>query len=125
MRLDPIPAEYALEGRKLHPSKKICSAPATVLTTEINKLRENPMSVDTVKRRLWAANLNGRILARKPLLRPANKKKRLAWAKIHKDWTQQASSIKTGVRLTSDQETEVNVLFSWKGGSHLQVYLLE
>lgn len=41
----------------------------------------------TIKRRLINVNLNGRVAARKPLLRPTNKKKRLAWAKEHQQWT--------------------------------------
>ncbi|CAJ0927773.1 unnamed protein product [Ranitomeya imitator] len=41
----------------------------------------------TVKRRLCAAGLHGKIAARKPLLRTDNKEKRLVWAKEHKEWT--------------------------------------
>ncbi|CAJ0924756.1 unnamed protein product [Ranitomeya imitator] len=43
------------------------------------------ISTTTVKRRLCAAGLRGKIAARKPLLRTGNKQKRLAWAKEHKE----------------------------------------
>ncbi|CAJ0922022.1 unnamed protein product [Ranitomeya imitator] len=45
------------------------------------------ISTTTVKRRLCAAGLLGKIAARKPLLRTGNKQKRLVWAKKHKEWT--------------------------------------
>ncbi|CAJ0915678.1 unnamed protein product [Ranitomeya imitator] len=45
------------------------------------------ISTTTVKRRLCAAGLHGKIAARKPLLRTGNKQKRLVWAKEHKEWT--------------------------------------
>jgi len=40
-----------------------------------------------VKRRLREAGIFGRAAARKPLLRPTNKKKRLVWGKEHINWT--------------------------------------
>ncbi|CAJ0960826.1 unnamed protein product [Ranitomeya imitator] len=45
------------------------------------------ISTTTVKRRLCAADLHGKIASRKPLLRTGNKQKRLVWAKEHKEWT--------------------------------------
>lgn len=45
------------------------------------------ISVTQVKSRLRRAGLFGRVSARKPFLREANRKKRLTWAKDHKDWT--------------------------------------
>ncbi|CAJ0955790.1 unnamed protein product [Ranitomeya imitator] len=45
------------------------------------------ISTTTVKRRLCAAGLHGKIAARKPLLRTGNKQERLVWAKEHKEWT--------------------------------------
>ncbi|CAJ0966938.1 unnamed protein product [Ranitomeya imitator] len=45
------------------------------------------ISTTTVKRRLCAAGLHGKIAARKPVLRTGNKQKRLVWAKEHKEWT--------------------------------------
>ncbi|CAJ0951890.1 unnamed protein product [Ranitomeya imitator] len=45
------------------------------------------ISTTTVKRRLCAAGLHGKIAARKPLLRTGNKQKRLVWAEEHKEWT--------------------------------------
>lgn len=47
------------------------------------------ISIKTVKRRLAASNLNGRVARRKPLLRPENKTRRLEWAKEHADWTKE------------------------------------
>ncbi|CAJ0940501.1 unnamed protein product [Ranitomeya imitator] len=44
-------------------------------------------STTTVKRRLCAAGLYGKIAARKPLLRTGNKQKRVVWAEEHKEWT--------------------------------------
>ncbi|CAJ0954523.1 unnamed protein product [Ranitomeya imitator] len=45
------------------------------------------ISTTTVKRRLCAAGLHGKIAARKPQLRTGNNQKRLVWAKEHKEWT--------------------------------------
>ena len=67
-------------------SKRNRKIPATILTAELNKTRVKPVSTDTVKRRLRSVNLIGRVAARKPLLRAVNKKKRLEWAKMHKNW---------------------------------------
>ncbi|CAK9796236.1 Transposable element Tc1 transposase [Anthophora quadrimaculata] len=68
-------------------SKRNRRLTASEIANEINRNRSNPISVSTVKRRLKDAGLTGRIAARKPFLRLANKKKRLAWAVAHKDWT--------------------------------------
>ena len=57
------------------------------LQAQLNSGRNKQVSVSTVKRRLGAAGLIGRVAARKPLLRRQNKKKRLAWAKKHRQWT--------------------------------------
>ncbi|CAJ0964174.1 unnamed protein product [Ranitomeya imitator] len=45
------------------------------------------ISTTTVKRRLCASGLHGKIAARKPLLRTGRKQKRLVWTKKHKEWT--------------------------------------
>jgi hypothetical protein len=45
------------------------------------------ISTLTVQRRLHESGLYGWITAKKPLLKDTNKKKRLAWAKKHKQWT--------------------------------------
>ncbi|CAH1967369.1 unnamed protein product [Acanthoscelides obtectus] len=55
------------------------------LTHSLNRTRENPVSVSTLKRRLQRANLRGCVATRKPLLRPIHKRNRLAWAQKHKD----------------------------------------
>lgn len=46
-------------------------------------------SVATVKRRLIQAGLRGRIAKRKPLLTQRHKDRRLAWAQLHRDWTEE------------------------------------
>ena len=56
------------------------------LQAQLNTARSKEVSVSTVKRRLRAAGLTGRVAVRKPLLRWQNKKKRLAWAMKHHQW---------------------------------------
>ena len=58
---------------------------APEFTNIINSLREDPISVTTVKRRLMEVGLGGRIATRKPL--PQNKKKRQHWANQHEKST--------------------------------------
>ena len=50
---------------------------APQIQAEVNRNRMNPISYETVRRRLCNAGLNGRVAARKPLLRHPNKVKRL------------------------------------------------
>lgn len=57
------------------------------LQAQLNSGRSKQVSVSTVKRRLRAAGLIGRVAARKPLLRHQNKTKRLSWAMKHRHWT--------------------------------------
>ena len=57
------------------------------LQAQLNTGRSKEVSVSTVKRRLRAAGLTGRVAVRKPLLRWKNKKKRLSWAMKHRQWT--------------------------------------
>ena len=57
------------------------------LQAQLNNGRSKELSVSTVKRRLPAAGLTGRVEVRNPLLRWQNKKKRLAWAVKHRRWT--------------------------------------
>ncbi|CAJ0957905.1 unnamed protein product [Ranitomeya imitator] len=56
-----------------------------VNATQISSSRH--ISTTTVKKRLCAADLHGKIAARKPLIRAGSKQKRLFWAKEHKEWT--------------------------------------
>ena len=51
------------------------------ITNSMNGLQEDQISVTTVKRQLTEAGLGGRLAARKPLLWPQKKKRRLQWAK--------------------------------------------
>lgn len=68
-------------------SKRDRRLTASQIRGEFNRERETRISLTTVKRRLRAAGLMGRVAVRKPLLRPQNKRKRLQWAQSHKDWT--------------------------------------
>ena len=45
------------------------------------------ISTSTVQWRLRESGLHGPIAAKKPLLRMNKKKKRIVWAKKHKEWT--------------------------------------
>lgn len=60
---------------------------AADIRAEINPTLAKPISLTTVKRRLREKGMIGRIAAKKPLLRPINKKKRLEFAKQHANWT--------------------------------------
>lgn len=68
-------------------SKRNRRLTAPQIAAEFNRDRPNAVSVSTIKRRLREANLFGRIAVRKPLLRRANRIKRLQWAKQHQHWT--------------------------------------
>lgn len=68
-------------------SKRKRTLTAPDIREEINGLRRKPLSVATVRRRLLNAGLKGRVAAKKPLLREANKEKRLKWAHEHVNWT--------------------------------------
>lgn len=57
------------------------------LQAQLNTDRSKQVSVLTVKRRLQAAGLTGQVAVRKPLLRWQTKKKRLAWAMKHRQWS--------------------------------------
>jgi DDE superfamily endonuclease/Transposase len=62
-----------------------------LLPREIKGMVEDKFGVTLgltqLKRRLIDAGLHGRVCARKPLLRPINKAKRLLWAFQHRNWT--------------------------------------
>lgn len=60
---------------------------ASKIRSEINENLDSPISLDTVKRRLREKGMIGRIAVKKPLLRPANKVKRLKFSEEHVDWT--------------------------------------
>lgn len=68
-------------------SKRNRRLTAPEIASHINHARERGISVTTVKDRLHKAGLFGRIAARKPLLRPKNKKIRLEWAREHQNWS--------------------------------------
>ncbi|CAK9804896.1 Transposable element Tc1 transposase [Anthophora quadrimaculata] len=68
-------------------SKRNRRMTATEIAAEVNKDREDPIGTTTVKRRLLQAGLRGCVAVKKPLLKDQNKKKRLQWAKLYKDYT--------------------------------------
>ena len=57
------------------------------IRAEINEDLDSPISLMTVKGRLKEKGIMGRIAARKSLLRPVNKQKRLKFTQEHVDWT--------------------------------------
>lgn len=68
-------------------SKRNRRLTASEITAEVNRTRQDSISVATVKRRLVNVGLRGCVAVKKPFLRPINKRKRFNWAKEHKDWT--------------------------------------
>ena len=56
------------------------------ITSEFNISRNTPVSASTIRRSLQQSGLNGRVAAKKPLLRPQNGMKRLKFAREHLDW---------------------------------------
>jgi len=59
---------------------------APVIATEVNNIWSQPISTNTVKRRLVEFGYVGRVAKKKPLLRRINKRKRLVFAQNCKDW---------------------------------------
>jgi hypothetical protein len=73
--------------------------PASEIAAQINASQRSSnrhISTSTVQRRLRESGLHGQIAAKKPLPKDTNKKKRLAWAKKHEQWT-------LDIRLWSDE----------------------
>lgn len=68
-------------------SKRDRRLTAPEIAAQFNVGRDKHVSVSTVKRRLLDAGLKGCIAVSKPLLKTINKKKRLNWAREHKNWT--------------------------------------
>ena len=62
--------------------------PATKLKEEWEKIGVNA-SVSTIRRRLRAANLSGPVARKKPYLTIAHKRRRLDFAKKHKNWSKE------------------------------------
>lgn len=78
---------FAEDSKLIVTSKRNRRLTAPELAAEANLLRDKRVSVTTVQRRLREVGLYGRIAARKPFLRAENKKKRLEWARKHKNLT--------------------------------------
>ncbi|XP_065662583.1 uncharacterized protein LOC136085223 [Hydra vulgaris] len=70
---------------RLSMSNRKLTAPQ--ITREYNETAEKLVCVWTIRNRLMKAGLRGRVAAEKPLLRKANKAKRLQWARKHANWT--------------------------------------
>lgn len=60
---------------------------APAIAAEVKDSLSQPISANTVKRRLIAHGYHGRVAKKKPLLRAVNKRKRLLFAQMHEDWT--------------------------------------
>lgn len=63
------------------------TATAGNIKSLINTTRQKPISKSTVRRRLAACGLNGRVAVSKPLLRAQNKRRRLLWAKKYQNYS--------------------------------------
>ncbi|CDQ73069.1 unnamed protein product [Oncorhynchus mykiss] len=64
--------------------------PASDIAAQINASQSSSnrhITTSTVQRRLCESGLHGRNPAKKPLLKNTSKRKTLAWAKKHKQWT--------------------------------------
>lgn len=68
-------------------SKRDRRRTAPEIRAQFNLCHKKKLSVDVVKSRLRSAGLYGRVAKRKPLLNKINKKKRLQWAREHRNWT--------------------------------------
>lgn len=86
---------------------------ASQITAKMNETRSNPISQTTINDRLNKAGLTGQVAMRKPLLRPQNKIKRLAWAKKHQNW-----SISQWKRMLWSDESKFEVF-----GGHRRVFV--
>lgn len=86
---------------------------APEITAQFNESRDKGVSVSTVTRRLNQFGLHGRVAVKKPLLRPANKQKRLQWAKQHQTW-----SIRQWQKVLWSDESKFEIF-----GSHRRVYV--
>ncbi|CAK9827487.1 Transposable element Tc1 transposase [Anthophora retusa] len=76
------------EDRYIHTlSKRNRRMTAPEITHELNRSREDPIGVTTVKRRLLEGALRGCVAIKKPFLKPQNKTKQLWWANEHANWT--------------------------------------
>ena len=92
MKLALMRAATGKEDQELPLLQKISSLELTApqIAAQINpsqSSRNRPISTSAVLRRLRESGLHGRIAAKKRLLKDTNKKKILAWAKKHEQWT--------------------------------------
>jgi len=57
------------------------------IAKELNSVREVKISPTTVRRRLNFLGINSRVKAKKPFISVVNRRKRLAFAKLHRNWS--------------------------------------
>ena len=87
MKLALMRTTSGKEDPELPLLQRICSLVTSLRNCSPNKcFRVQVTDTSTVQRILYESGLHGQIAARKPLLKDTNKK-RLAWAKKHKQWT--------------------------------------
>lgn len=68
-------------------SKQNRFKPPSEIRVEVNETLTEPISTDTVKRRLRDNGFFGRIALKKPLLKPQHRQKRLEFARKYRNWT--------------------------------------
>jgi hypothetical protein len=74
------------EGQSIQNISRTVKASSSAVAKTI-KCYDETGSTSAVQRRLCESGLHGWIVAKKPLLKDTNKKKRLAWSKKHEQWT--------------------------------------
>ena len=91
MKLALMRTATGKEDPELHLLQRISSLELTApqIAAQINDFRVQVTDISTltVQRRLRESGLHGQIASKKKLLKDTNKKKRLAWAKKHEQWT--------------------------------------
>ena len=84
-----------------------------VLTQEISLATSNNISLSSVRRSLQSFGMNGRVACKNPLLRRANIRKRLEFAKQHLNWSEDQWN-----QVLFTDETKVEVF-----GNHRRVFV--
>jgi hypothetical protein len=92
MKLALMRTTTGKEDPELHLLQRISSLElaASEIAAHINASQSSinrQISTSTFQRRLHDSGLHSRIAAKKPLLKDTKKKKRLAWAKKHEQWS--------------------------------------
>jgi hypothetical protein len=87
MKLALLRNATGMEDPELPLLQKIRSLELPASEIAAHRVQVTDTSTSIVQRRLCESGLHGRIAAKKPLLKDTNNKKKLAWAKKHKQWT--------------------------------------